>query len=64
MASPVEVRVRSGELLRVYFDRTGERIENVWLEGSATMVFEGTADLSETLDSISITISKVDKGIV
>jgi diaminopimelate epimerase len=63
MASPVEVRVRSGELLKIYFDRTGERIENVWLEGSANMVFEGTADISETLDSISVAIAMIDKGI-
>jgi len=63
MTSPVEVRVRSGELLRIHFDRAGERIQNVWLEGSAEMVFEGTADIGETLDSISVTISRVDREI-
>jgi len=64
MASPVEVRVRSGELLRIHFDHSGDQIQNVWLEGSATMVFEGTADISETLDSMSTSISIIHKGIV
>ena len=56
MRSPVDVRVLSGELLRVHFDRTEDRIRNVWLEGSARMVFEGKAEINEKLDLVSIAI--------
>jgi diaminopimelate epimerase len=43
--SPVEVRVRSGETLNVYFKKTGGSVpfEDVYLEGSALVVYE--ADL-------------------
>jgi diaminopimelate epimerase len=54
IGSPVEVRVLSGEVLRVYFDRQGESFVNVWLEGSARMLFSGEADVSDDLEDISI----------
>jgi diaminopimelate epimerase len=57
MSSPVEVRVLSGEVLRVCFDRRGDTIENVWLEGSARMVFAGEAEINENLDTVSSSIS-------
>jgi len=41
---PITVRVRSGELLKVYFTPRGERFEKVMLEGAAAYVFEGTLD--------------------
>ncbi|NQU74030.1 MAG: diaminopimelate epimerase [Candidatus Omnitrophica bacterium] len=39
---PVLVGTRSGEELKVYFDCKDKRFSNVWLEGSAEMVYEGT----------------------
>lgn len=39
--SPVTVRVKSGEELRVYFEREEGRFRRVYLEGSALVVYEG-----------------------
>ena len=39
MKSPVEVVVRSGERLKVYFD---EEMENVYLKGATTWVYDGS----------------------
>ena len=39
--APVQVKTKSGEILRVYFDRSGSRVRNVFLEGGAQFVFEG-----------------------
>ncbi len=41
-ASPVEVLTRSGEKLVVYFSIEGERFTEVYLEGGAQVIFEGT----------------------
>ena len=41
MASPVTVETRSGEKLKVYFDMIDGNFKNVYLEGSARLVFEG-----------------------
>lgn len=41
-ASPAVVHTRGGEALKVYFDRSKERFENVFLEGDARLVYEGT----------------------
>jgi diaminopimelate epimerase len=57
MKSPIEVKVLSGELLRIHFERHGDIIENVWLEGSARMIFRGEAVVDETLDVVSVAIS-------
>ena len=38
---PVRVTTKSGEVLTVYFDRSEEKIRNVFLEGNARFVFEG-----------------------
>ena len=40
--SPVDVRVQSGETLRIYFTRTPSGFEKVYLEGKTTMVYQGT----------------------
>lgn len=40
--SPVNVLVRSGETLRIYFDRKQEGFEKVYLEGPAKVVYQGT----------------------
>lgn len=39
--TPVEVRTEGGEILTVDFARNGEKVENVYLEGGAKIVFEG-----------------------
>jgi len=41
MASPVTVETRSGEKLRVHFDRIDGQFKNAYLEGRATLVFDG-----------------------
>jgi diaminopimelate epimerase len=41
MDSPVTVETRSGEKLRVYFEKIGGNFKNVYLEGSARLVFDG-----------------------
>ncbi len=37
----INVETQGGEVLKVYFDRMGKRIDNVWLEGKVRMVFKG-----------------------
>jgi diaminopimelate epimerase len=39
--SPVNVRVRSGETLRIYFKKTDQGFEDIYLEGKAKVVYEG-----------------------
>ncbi|MDO8785939.1 MAG: diaminopimelate epimerase [Syntrophales bacterium] len=39
--SPVEVRVRSGEILKVYFEKKEEGLENIYLEGKTKIVYQG-----------------------
>lgn len=39
--SPVSVLVKSGETLRIYFDRRRDRFERVYLEGRAAVVYQG-----------------------
>ena len=39
--APVQVKTKSGETLNVYFERSGNRVKNVFLEGTAQFVFEG-----------------------
>jgi diaminopimelate epimerase len=42
VTSPVRVTTKSGDILTVTFDRKGEVARDVYLEGSASFVFEGT----------------------
>lgn len=37
----VKVKTQSGEILKVYFQKTGSKFSNVWLEGSAKIVYKG-----------------------
>ena len=37
----VRVQTRSGQVLKVYFDRIRDKIRNVWLEGEARIVYKG-----------------------
>ncbi|HUH65415.1 MAG TPA: diaminopimelate epimerase, partial [Syntrophales bacterium] len=39
--SPVDVTVRSGEKLKIYFRRTGSDFKDIYLEGKANVVYEG-----------------------
>lgn len=41
LPSPVRLKVRSGEELRVYFQRANDRFTHVYLEGSAHVLFTG-----------------------
>jgi diaminopimelate epimerase len=41
MTSPVTVHTRSGEKLKVYFERRDGNFKNIYLEGSAKLVFDG-----------------------
>ncbi|HOD35831.1 MAG TPA: diaminopimelate epimerase [Syntrophales bacterium] len=38
---PVDVLVKSGETLKIYFSKTDEGFKNVYLEGGARVVYEG-----------------------
>ena len=42
MASPITVETRSGEMLRVHFKMIDGQFRNIFLEGKATLVFDGT----------------------
>jgi diaminopimelate epimerase len=39
--SPVNVRVKSGETLKIYFHKAGQGFEDIYLEGKANVVYEG-----------------------
>jgi len=41
-SSPTEVKTRSGEILTITLEKNGEAIENVWMEGNTSIVYEGT----------------------
>jgi diaminopimelate epimerase len=40
--SPTRVKTRSGEILTISFEKSGETIEKVWMEGNTTIVYQGT----------------------
>ena len=37
----INVHTKSKEILKVYFDQTGDKFRNVWLEGKARIVYKG-----------------------
>jgi len=41
VASPVDVLVQSGETLRIYYTRKDDRFDEIYLEGSVKMVYQG-----------------------
>ena len=43
--SPVSVKTRSGEILKVYFSKEGDRFHDVYLEGPVQKCFEGRVAL-------------------
>ena len=40
-ANKINVYTKSGEILKVYFERAGNNFKNVWLEGKARIVYKG-----------------------
>jgi diaminopimelate epimerase len=40
VSSPVRVRTRGGEELRIYFRKEGDKFDKVWLEGSTSIVYK------------------------
>ncbi|MEA3490049.1 MAG: diaminopimelate epimerase [Candidatus Omnitrophota bacterium] len=40
-SSPVRVRTRSGDTVNVYFNLSGQKVTDVYLEGKASIVYEG-----------------------
>jgi len=40
--SPVKVKTRGGEELRIYFEKNGDSFTRVWLEGNTSIVYHGT----------------------
>jgi diaminopimelate epimerase len=45
--SPVIVRTRGGESLKIYFKRTGDTFSEVYLEGNTTLVYKGRLENAE-----------------
>ena len=41
ISAPVHVKTKSGETLKVYLERSGLKVRNVFLEGGAKFVYEG-----------------------
>ena len=39
--SPVRVKTRGGEELKIHFDKEGDRFERVWLEGGTSIAYQG-----------------------
>ncbi|MCX5711364.1 MAG: diaminopimelate epimerase [Candidatus Omnitrophica bacterium] len=39
--SPIKLKTKGGDVLKVYFDKCGDKFKNVWLEGKARKVYEG-----------------------
>ncbi len=53
LRSPVNVLVRSGELLKVCFDKMANSYHNISLEGSAYIIFDGVFAFDDVTGSIS-----------
>ncbi len=43
--SPTDVLTRSGEILKVYFNKVGNNFKDVWLEGRAKIVYKGVCNV-------------------
>ena len=41
VTAPVEVRVRSGEILKIYFEGVGAEVRDVYMEGETRLVYQG-----------------------
>jgi len=47
ITSKIKVQTKGREVLKVYFDRDNNRFNNVWLEGSARIVYKGEYYVNE-----------------
>lgn len=45
LKSPISVHTKSGEVLKVYFNKVDDSVNNVYLEGKAEVVFDGRIKL-------------------
>jgi diaminopimelate epimerase len=45
VASPVRVKTRGGEELKIHFGKEGDRFKEIWLEGGTSIVYH--AELQE-----------------
>ena len=45
-SSPVALKTRGGEVLKVHFRSTGSAIEELFLEGEARVVYTGEMDIT------------------
>jgi len=43
--SPVNVLTRSGEYLKIYFNVDGDQVTEVYMQGPARIVYNGTIDI-------------------
>jgi diaminopimelate epimerase len=43
--APVQVKTRSGETLTIHMENSGREVQNVYLEGNAQFVYEGTIEI-------------------
>ena len=41
VTAPVDVRVRSGEILKIYFEGVGAEVSDVYMEGETRLVYQG-----------------------
>jgi diaminopimelate epimerase len=42
VSSPVKVATRGGEELKIHFNKDGDSFDRVWLEGSTSIIYQGT----------------------
>jgi len=50
-ASPAELHTRGGETLNIYFEKSEDGFQNVFLEGDARLIYEGTLSKEATEDN-------------
>ena len=41
VSAPVDVSVRSGEILKIYFEGAGADVRDVYMEGETRLVYQG-----------------------
>ena len=41
VSAPVDVQVRSGEILKIYFEGVGAEVRDVYMEGETRLVYQG-----------------------
>ena len=41
VSSPVKIRTRSGDILTVHYNKAGDKVADVYLEGTANVICDG-----------------------